>query len=214
MRFASGTRMHRRVIPVGYHVRNFVGGVCFARCRTIRGKSALTLVRSTRFHFELIRTRTSCRGTLSKGDMIASSVRAVRGGVSISSTNVRRTGMHVSGTRHRCGHCRGLLRQSTIAHRRCSTIGAGCSTSGTHCRLLFHRGGSATLIGWRRARHLRRARTKVGLTRTTLRVTQLGLSCAIVVTPYSKAAKQGRVQRNILIRPKRALIGLISSRSG
>lgn len=213
VRCASGTRIGRRVAPVGAHMPKFVGGVYFRRCRRMQGNSALIVVRSTRFHLHMTRTRTSLTGTATKQRTAAVNVTAARGGLDMDSTDVRRMHMRVRGTGHRLGHFRGLLRRSTIAGRRCSGIRATCRATGTHCRRMSHTGRSASLIGDRRARHLKRGRTNIHLTRITLRLTHLGLSCAVVVTPYSNAAKGGRVLRNRLIRPKRAVISVMSDDS-
>lgn len=205
--------MGHRVAPVGAHIPKFVGRVHFGSCRRMGGNSALIVVRSTRFHLRITRTRTNLHKSGSDSSMIATDVNAAGAGIRATTTNVRRTHISVVGTGRSFSHFTTLVGGSTMAHRRCSGTCTHCLKTGTHCRRTDDHGTDTTSIHGIRARRLNNSHTKRDITRTRLGLTHLGLSCAMVITAYSNIVKEGSVRRNRLMRPNRVLTHVISSGS-
>lgn len=206
--------MRRCVSPIGLHTSNCVGGVCFARRRRIRGNSALLILSSHRCGVHIVRARTTLGSTLTKTAMVNTALRAARAATSICSTSVSRVRVHLTGLRGSHRHCRGLIGHGTTAPVRLRRVRARCSTLRHGLRTAGHRHDTTLSNIGRISRHHRGIRTNVRHTATTLRVTGLGLSCAMIITPYSNGLKHQTLRRNRCVATKRAVACVLPSARG
>lgn len=200
--------------PIGLHTSKCVGGVYFARRRRMRGKSALLVLSSQRCGVEIVRTRTTLGSTRTNTAIVNTALRAARAATSICSTSVTRVRVHLAGLRGSHRQCRGLIGEGTTAPVRLRRVRARCTTARGGLRTIGQRRGTTLSNIGRISRHHRGARTTVRQTATTLRVTQLGLSCAMMMTPYSKGLKQHALRRKRFVATKRAVACVLPSARG
>lgn len=189
-------------------------GIYFGRRRRIRGNSALLILSSHRCHVQLVRTRTTLGSTGTNTGIVSTARRAARASTSICSTSVSRVRIHLTGLTGSYRHCQGLMRGGTTAPVRLRRLRIRCTTAGGGLRSMGHRRTTTCGNMGRIIAHGRGITTTVRQTRTTIRVTGLGLSCYIIMTPYSNGLNHHALRRKRVMDTKAAVACVLPGTRG